>query len=161
MGECKLVRNSGFTLIELLVVITVIGLLSSIIIVNINNARIRANAARTLKDFKTIEKAFYLLADEQDKSMWWDEDDFGLGSNPTISSLVENTDLGKFLSEAPSPPQGGTAFYQYDNDPAQGTLECPDPTPLTPGYEGVNILLRGVEQIYFDRLDEMVDNNNG
>lgn len=35
-------RNSGFTLIEMMVVIAIMGILSSMIIINLNNSRLRA-----------------------------------------------------------------------------------------------------------------------
>jgi prepilin-type N-terminal cleavage/methylation domain-containing protein len=54
-------KNSrGFTLIELLVVIAIISLLSSVIMVSINNARIRARDARRMSDLKEIKTALEL-----------------------------------------------------------------------------------------------------
>lgn len=52
--------QKGFTLIELLVVIAIIGLLSSIILASLNNARIKSRDARRLADTKQIQTALEL-----------------------------------------------------------------------------------------------------
>jgi prepilin-type N-terminal cleavage/methylation domain-containing protein len=46
------VKNSGFTLIELLVVVSIIGLLASIILVGVGNARIKSRDAKRLSDMQ-------------------------------------------------------------------------------------------------------------
>ncbi len=54
----------GFTLIELLVVISIIGLLASLAVYNINSARIKARDARRKADLNSLVKALNLYADD-------------------------------------------------------------------------------------------------
>jgi len=54
----------GFTLIELLVVIAIIGILAAVVLVSLNNARIRGRDARRLSDLQAISLAMELSADQ-------------------------------------------------------------------------------------------------
>jgi prepilin-type N-terminal cleavage/methylation domain-containing protein len=81
-------RKKGFTLIELLVVITIIGIVGTFIIVNINDARNRAKAANLVSQFKEIEKAFYYTYLEENRSYFWTEGEIGLGNNPTLNEII-------------------------------------------------------------------------
>jgi len=53
-------NKKGFTLIELLVVVAIMGLLSAMAIVSLNNARARARDARRLADVKQMQTALEL-----------------------------------------------------------------------------------------------------
>ena len=53
-------KKKGFTLIELLVVVAIIGLLSTLSIVALNNARARSRDARRVADVKQIQTALEL-----------------------------------------------------------------------------------------------------
>ncbi len=59
----KFIPNKGFTLIELLVVISIIGVLSTIVLGSLGEAREQAREARALSDMRAINQAFqmYLL----------------------------------------------------------------------------------------------------
>jgi prepilin-type N-terminal cleavage/methylation domain-containing protein len=53
-------RQTGFTLIELLVVIAIIGLLSSVIILGLNSARVKSRDAKRLSEVKQVSSALEL-----------------------------------------------------------------------------------------------------
>jgi len=61
----KHVTNRGFTLIELLIVITVIGLLSSIILVGLGGVRTRGRDTRRIADLRQVQNALELYFDRQ------------------------------------------------------------------------------------------------
>ncbi len=56
-------KQNGFTLIELLVVISIIGLLSSMVMVALNNARIKARDAKRIADLNQLSKALEIYMD--------------------------------------------------------------------------------------------------
>lgn len=57
-------KRKGFTLVELLVVISIIGLLASIVLVSLNNARGKARDARRITEMKQIMTMLELYIDK-------------------------------------------------------------------------------------------------
>ena len=53
-------RQRGFTMIELLVVIAIMGLLFTLILVFLRDARIRSRSARRIEDLKSLQNAIEL-----------------------------------------------------------------------------------------------------
>ena len=58
-------NKKGFTLIELLVVIAIIGLLSTLAVVALGNARTKARDAKRMSDLKQIQTALELFYTDQ------------------------------------------------------------------------------------------------
>jgi len=90
-------KKQGFTLIELLVVVAIIGLLSTLSIVALNNARARARDARRVADVKQIQTALELYYNDN-------------GSYPPTASVVFNGSTGigtgsnTYMAKVPAAP---------------------------------------------------------
>ena len=87
--------RSGFTLIELLVVIAIIGILSTLAVIALGNARTKARDTRRVADLKQISTALELYYSDN-------------GSYPVIitpgNSLVSPDGLTSYMANIPSNP---------------------------------------------------------
>lgn len=63
-------HKNGFTLIELLVVISIIGLLASVILSALGQAKTKSQRARAQVEMKQIVNAITVVTDENDKYMY-------------------------------------------------------------------------------------------
>lgn len=146
--------KKGFTLIELLVVIAVIATITAIAVVGLNSARDRSVATKTLNDLRTIEKALGSLMMEQGESIWWGDDSFGAGEDPSIDNV---TGISQFLPSVPTPELPGVSNYLYDND---GDI-------LSAGSQvanGVNIVMNASSTVvskFFSIMDTNGDYGSG
>lgn len=126
-----MVSNStkkGFTLIELLVVIAIIGILSSVVIVSLNNARSKARDSSRKSNMQAMATAFALYSSEVSPeqapivdtacaTVGWGVDAAGLGcpdlnTNATDASASSPT-LDTFLRALPN--DGNAETYAYRN----------------------------------------------
>ena len=94
-------EKKGFTLIELLVVVAIIGLLATLSIVALNNARARARDAKRVADVKQIQTALELYFND-------------LGTYPATGGITTKISSGTitYMSQTPVPPlpaDGGCA----------------------------------------------------
>lgn len=87
----------GFTLIELLVVIAIVGLLASIIVVNLNESRENAKIARSVADQMQLNMALQLYYDDMgffppEVNRGWDPGFAqALPNNPDTGQVLHNT----------------------------------------------------------------------
>ncbi len=93
--------NKGFTLIELLVVIAIIGILSSIVITNLNVGRSKARDAKRISVVKQIQTALEFYYDDN-------------GGYPHVLDTATMVTPG-YLPTIPVPPAGeGETAYIYE-----------------------------------------------
>ena len=114
-------KNRGFTLIELLVVISIIGLLATIVMVSLNNARIKARDVKRLADMKNLVTALNLYYDKNgfyptntdNDCSGWDTGFYGSGD-----TFINPLQTDGFVSKTPGDPTytsqcGGYRYYRY------------------------------------------------
>ena len=119
--SCKKAR--GFTLIELLVVISIIGILSSLAVVSLNDARLKARDAKRKADIVQMRVAISIYYDDYDEYPIcgnWDAEEADYGASHEDGSSCYNNTLDAalisgskpYMSELPKDPKN------VNNDPA-------------------------------------------
>jgi prepilin-type N-terminal cleavage/methylation domain-containing protein len=146
-------KNSGFTIVELLIVIVIIAILAAITIVAYNGIQNRAKASAVASDFKKIEKGLRLLATEQGLGAWWIDNTLNGTPNPTINSLVADTDLKKYMqSLSNSTGTENTWIYDNDGDTYTGCSAA--------STGGVNIYAYNMDLSVAQLVDNSIDDGN-
>jgi len=109
-------KQAGFTLIELLVVISIIGVLSTLAVVSLNNARVKARDAKRVSDIRQVQTALELYLSDVDG--YPGDADLVLGSagGATLSKdagFAAGTSGTIYMSKVPANPMPGGADYVY------------------------------------------------
>ncbi len=114
-------KKSGFTLIELLVVIAIIGLLATLSVVALNNARERARDSRRVSDIRQIQTALELYFNSEDE--YPDDQDITNADNILVGSIESSDDPPiVFMNPIPQSPTPGDCtnsdynHYIYSRD---------------------------------------------
>lgn len=85
--------TGGFTLIELLVVIAIIGVLSGMVMVNLQDARERARDAQRKADLKQIQNALEMYKNDQNPQTY-----------PLNDSWRTDIQSGEYMKTVPGDP---------------------------------------------------------
>ena len=108
----NIINKKGFTLIELLVVVVIIGILATIVMVNLNGAQERSRDAQRKKDITLIASALDLYYVDN-KSY---PSDKVIGVYDEISIFIkQNSSFGKYLTAVPSDPNGVSEYQVRTN----------------------------------------------
>lgn len=101
--------KKAFTLIELLVVIAIIGVLATISIIALQNARAKSRDAKRAGDMKQIQTALELFFN--DKNRYPTAEEFALGSIFSTSTYGTSTYM-QIIPSAPTPSDGSCTSGQ-------------------------------------------------
>ena len=104
-------KSKGFTLIELLVVIAIIGILATIVLVSLNNARQKARDSRRVSDLRQIALALEMYFD--DASTYPGTPALDGCTAAEWTALTTAIQTGGQMTTVPNDPLGGTATYAY------------------------------------------------
>jgi prepilin-type N-terminal cleavage/methylation domain-containing protein len=109
--------KNGFTLIELLVVIALIGILSTLVLANLNSARERSRDAQRKADLRNIQTAFRLYYN--DKGSY--PAAFPTGGSPWLVSGI--TYMGTFPKDPLTSQSYSYTYTDGDNYTIDSCLE--------------------------------------
>ena len=148
--------KKGFTLIELLVVIAIVGVLATVVMVNLSSARDKAKITHTVLEFREIERAFWMSYLIENRNTWWTESELGLGSNPTLQDLLEIetgplSSLSEHIGDVPNFLTQGE--YTYDNDQNINVSCVSGNQP----HAGVNLFIYNVDLDLAQELNTFYD----
>jgi len=101
--------KKGFTLIELLVVIAIIGILATIVLVSLNNAREKARDVKRVGDMRQVQLALEGYYDDNDA---YPGDD-GASICANLSGIADEL-APTYVAALPTDPGGGSVDYAYD-----------------------------------------------
>ena len=109
----KNMNKKGFTLIELLVVIAIIGLLSTLAVVALGNARQKARDARRLSDLKQLQTALELYYTDQTAYPSGSAIELGTTNYICLNATNGFTTTGcgsPYMGQVPDDPSPGSAY---------------------------------------------------
>ena len=111
-------HSSGFTLIELLTVISIIGVLTAVVTVNLSSARKQARDVRRKTDISTIQTALELFANANGGRVPTSSGQALKSTAPSPWIPDSSGQLFSYVSNLPTDPTNdGTYFYTYQTNP--------------------------------------------
>ena len=116
-----MIKRKGFTLIELLVVIGIIALLSTLAVVALNNARLKARDAKRVADVKQIQTALELYY--QEATAYPNQTAAGALALGKLTDCTTACDTISSTNGVAAAAAGTTYMGLIPGDPS-GTAEC-------------------------------------
>jgi len=114
--------QAGFTLIELLVVIAIIGMLATLAVVSLNNARTKSRDARRVADIRQIQTALELYFSDNDTYPGSSATSLGIDAYQVMcddggdgwADVVANCAGGiVYMGDVPTDPQNASQGKEY------------------------------------------------
>lgn len=110
-------KRKGFTLIELLVVLAIVGLLSTLAVVSLNNAREKSRDSKRLSDAKQIQTALELYFSDVGKypvaASALTLGGTGAGTLSSTNGWSDTAAGTTYMQKVPANPTPGGASYSY------------------------------------------------
>ncbi|OGH68673.1 MAG: hypothetical protein A3I29_05030 [Candidatus Magasanikbacteria bacterium RIFCSPLOWO2_02_FULL_44_11] len=106
-------NKRGFTLIELLVVIAIIGLLSTLAVVALGSARVKARDSKRLSDLKQLQTALELYYTDQNAYPAGSSVGLGSGNYACLNSSgwAATGCASPYMGQVPNDPNSGAYTY--------------------------------------------------
>lgn len=152
-------HTHGFTLIELLVVIAIIGILASVVLASLNDAREQAKYTKAIQDIKAIQTNLALYFNDTHSV----PPDCGAACNSTTDPFINALGVAGWSGPYPSlwdkthPWGGGYTFSVYDayqDGSVETIIVLDDDRPNTNSGDNQGIIptsaLIGIDQIFDD-----------
>jgi len=108
-------NKKGFTLIELLVVIAIIGLLSTLAVVALGQARVKARDSKRLSDMKQMQTALELYYTDQGAYPTATAASLGDATHACLhaAGFVATGCANPYMGMVPTDPTSATTYYSY------------------------------------------------
>lgn len=113
--------QAGFSLIEILVVVTIIGILATVVIVNVAGAPDEARVAKARQDIGALESALELYRLHNFTYPSTDQGLEALVAEPGGDPPAPNWQQGGYVKDLPADPWGRE--YQYLSPGARGPFD--------------------------------------
>jgi general secretion pathway protein G len=134
-GRC--VRMGGFTLIEIMVVVIIIGLLASVVVLNILPNVDKAKVTKAKEDIQSLElglKEFYL---DNSKYPTNEQGLAALVTQPT-DPTIKNWKVGGYVERVSKDPWGNEYQYVFPGTHGKAYDICSLGADGQPGGDGIN-----------------------
>jgi len=109
-------KQKAFTLVELLVVIAIIGILATLAVIALQQARSRARDSKRVADVKQTQTALELFFNEQGRYPTVEEWNSGTLITSSGEMLMINIPTAPYPADGVCDPNQNTFYYQVDDD---------------------------------------------